>query len=47
MMTDSTGMDRSAATGTARGDVNQFTTSRRVMSATWRPANRGRIWQRR
>ena len=47
MTTDRTGMDLSAATGVARSDANQFTTSCRVISATWRPAKRGRIRLRR
>ena len=47
MMTDRTGMDRSAATGVARSDANHLATSSRVMSAIWRPANRGRICLRR
>jgi len=32
MMTDSTGMDLSAATGTVRSEANHRTTSSRVMS---------------
>ena len=44
MMTDSTGAERSAATGVACRDMNQFWTSFRVMSAICRPRNQGRIW---
>ena len=43
-MTESTGIERSAATGVARSDANQSRTSRRSMSATCRPWKRGRIW---
>ena len=42
MMTESTGMERSAATGVARSEANQFRTSSLPMSAIRRPAKCGR-----
>ena len=42
MMTESTGIERSAATGVARREANQLRTSRRSMSAIGRPEKRGR-----
>ena len=47
MMTESTGMERSAATGVARSEANQLRTSRLSTSATGRPEKHGRIWLRR
>ena len=46
-MTESTGMERSAATGVARSEANQLRTSRLSMSAIGRPEKQGRIWLRR
>ena len=43
MMTERTGIDRSAATGVACREANQLRTSRRLMSASCLPAKRGRI----
>ena len=47
MMTESTGMERSAATGVARSEANQFRTSSPPMSAIRRPAKRGKSRLRR
>ncbi len=47
MITDRTGIDRSAAAGFAAREANHRTTSRRVISAIWRPANLGMICPRR
>ena len=47
MMTESTGTERSAATGVACSEANQRRTSFRSMSEIRRPAKCGRIWLRR